>query len=566
MGRPNVNWNIGVAPKKKSTYISKIVKPGISFTSQVIEPDTKYIIKYDFDLDDDFTMPNNCILEFDGGSISGSYNITGKNTTISFKPGIVCFRDVHLQGSWIAKDIYSSCLDGDAILVFDNITNLSSDVLINNIYVSEDYVFEFTDTHRVALTLKSNTNLFINSKLSIKPNSYGSYVIIDTHESENILIQGTGTIQGDYNQHTGDTGEHGHGISIQCCRNIVVDGITVANCWGDGIYVGGSLGTVYNCTIKNCVIHACRRDGISGTNYKNLFIENCHIYDIAGTNPQACIRLEPNTVDGYIAETAIISNCILTSAGHNAFSLQGYEGYPVKDVQLISCQLDGSTSGIGSVENIQVKNSNILNGVLYYPSNTIIEGCNISVTSILCNNGTIIKNNNITYSGSGSTFRCLYFYDNIINWNPVVINSYLFYYPKIIKRNIINIAFGDENKPYSLISIGTSVDPNLLVNDNVINIETDLELSSFNMVVFASPSTPEARRQAALYVTDNYCDYKLSVIGLTDFYLPNSKLIHAGFTSERIPLYNGQMYLDQELGKPIWWNGTVWVDATGQSV
>jgi hypothetical protein len=28
----------------------------------------------------------------------------------------------------------------------------------------------------------------------------------------------------------------------------------------------------------------------------------------------------------------------------------------------------------------------------------------------------------------------------------------------------------------------------------------------------------------------------------------------------------GQYYFDTDLGKPIWWNGTIWVDATGTAV
>lgn len=85
MGRPNVNWNVGIALEKHSTYTSKTVKAGIPFASQVTEPNTKYIIKYDFDLDGNtIKMPEDCILEFDGGKL---YNglVVSTDTILSGK-------------------------------------------------------------------------------------------------------------------------------------------------------------------------------------------------------------------------------------------------------------------------------------------------------------------------------------------------------------------------------------------------------------------------------------------------------------------------------------------------
>lgn len=82
MGRPNVNWNVGVAAEKHSTYTSKTLKAGIPFASQVIEPNTKYIIKYDFSLGgEEVTIPEGCILEFDGGSINNGL-CYGNNTVL----------------------------------------------------------------------------------------------------------------------------------------------------------------------------------------------------------------------------------------------------------------------------------------------------------------------------------------------------------------------------------------------------------------------------------------------------------------------------------------------------
>ena len=50
------------------------------------QANTKYVIKYDYMLGSDITVPENCILEFDGGSIENStensYSLTGTATKV----------------------------------------------------------------------------------------------------------------------------------------------------------------------------------------------------------------------------------------------------------------------------------------------------------------------------------------------------------------------------------------------------------------------------------------------------------------------------------------------------
>ena len=53
--------------------------------SMINKNNTIYVIQYDFTLDEDITIPENCVLEFDGGSISAGSGenkdtITGNNT------------------------------------------------------------------------------------------------------------------------------------------------------------------------------------------------------------------------------------------------------------------------------------------------------------------------------------------------------------------------------------------------------------------------------------------------------------------------------------------------------
>lgn len=82
---------------KRINYLSSDV-----FNSE----NTIYVIKYDFTLNEDITIPSNCILQFDGGSISGEHTITGQNTGIEAGLVKIFGIDVAFAGDWNIKEIY----------------------------------------------------------------------------------------------------------------------------------------------------------------------------------------------------------------------------------------------------------------------------------------------------------------------------------------------------------------------------------------------------------------------------------------------------------------------------
>lgn len=77
---------------------------------QVVEEQTYgntiFVIKYDFTLTDNVIIPPNCILKFEGGSISGAYTITGNNTGISAGLVKIFNTDVTLAGTWNVTEVY----------------------------------------------------------------------------------------------------------------------------------------------------------------------------------------------------------------------------------------------------------------------------------------------------------------------------------------------------------------------------------------------------------------------------------------------------------------------------
>lgn len=94
MSYNNVNVNVSGPVQPTSTYKTKVLKGNHSFASQVTEPNMKYVIKHNFDLGgESVTIPANCVLEFDGGSLSNGTligNTEIRNIPDSFFDDIDC--------------------------------------------------------------------------------------------------------------------------------------------------------------------------------------------------------------------------------------------------------------------------------------------------------------------------------------------------------------------------------------------------------------------------------------------------------------------------------------------
>ena len=129
-------------------------------------------------------------------------------------------------------------------------------------------------------------------------------------KGENIAISGSGTIMGDKFTHTGKDGEWGMGVRFHEARDASVRGLTIKDCWGDCIYVGGNS---KNILIEKCALDNGRRQGISVTKADGVTIRQCKITNVSGTAPEYGIDLEPNkgdTVQKVIVENVDIKDCM----------------------------------------------------------------------------------------------------------------------------------------------------------------------------------------------------------------------------------------------------------------
>ena len=80
--------NPNVPVTYKTIILKKNLVNGVNTLTQEMMSTTniKYVIKYNYILSENITIPENCILEFDGGSIANStentYNLTGTTTKV----------------------------------------------------------------------------------------------------------------------------------------------------------------------------------------------------------------------------------------------------------------------------------------------------------------------------------------------------------------------------------------------------------------------------------------------------------------------------------------------------
>lgn len=79
---------------------------GVLTQAMINTANAAYVIMYDFTMSEDITVPANCVLDFDGGSISGGYTLTGDKTRIREGREKIFGTNVTLGGTWNIKEGY----------------------------------------------------------------------------------------------------------------------------------------------------------------------------------------------------------------------------------------------------------------------------------------------------------------------------------------------------------------------------------------------------------------------------------------------------------------------------
>ena len=148
------------------------------------------------------------------------------------------------------------------------------------------------------INLNSGNKLELDNDAVIKAitNDANSYSVLLVDDCEDVEICG-GTIEGDRETHTGETGEWGHCIRLWGTSNhIYIHDINLINAWGDGIDcdITGSAVT------SRVHVNNARRNGYSITKADSFTSNDDIIENTHGTSPQCGVDVEPNNASDIL--------------------------------------------------------------------------------------------------------------------------------------------------------------------------------------------------------------------------------------------------------------------------
>lgn len=292
-----------------NTHVSsdvKIENVGYTYLGQIKH--NRIIINHDVDLKGNVCkIPVGKTLVFEGRVIKNGILI-GNMTKIECKGE--AFDKVTIKGTWDVPEISTNLF---ATLDYENslrdVVALAHPKVKNRIVIEKgDYKVRAEKSSDVCVPICSNTDFILKGTIRLESNDFKHYYIIQA-KGENINIEGNGTIIGDKHTHTGTEGEWGMGVNLNKAVNATVTRLTIKDCWGDCIYVGGNS---RNVLIENCKLDHGRRQGISVTKANGVTIRNCMITNVGGTAPEYAIDIEPNSkdsVDNILVENVRVKEC-----------------------------------------------------------------------------------------------------------------------------------------------------------------------------------------------------------------------------------------------------------------
>lgn len=579
---------VGAVPYNAATPngMGRIVLKKNDNFKQVVEAQTNgntiFVIKYDFILTSDVTIPNNCILEFDGGSISGNYTFTFFNTLLCGVIKLYTRFNGTVLNKYFNVDDFSNT---------DDITNALQDIvnITNVVFSKKDYIttkqIDVPNNRYIRgvngtkiYNETSNTINIIGDNVTIEGISFESKST-ETFAQYIIYVRPTHT---DINIHHCNFEKATGGIFTE----YEVQNMRVSDCVFDNmayVQLGGSDGAG---GYGICISHKDEEDDYTWGGKDLIFTNNTFKEGVY----RHCFYIQS-------CENVIISNNIMY--GKNQ---QTYSGYDV------AINVRGS-------KNLTIQSNILNNGHALYnctdskyygqPSNIIIKDNSINNTqeAVYRDLGAIhaIGKN---YLIDGNVFNDTGKYDiriddakevtisnNIMNKSVANVGVMILSDSKDI--DIVNNSFNGHSVAVKVYG-GTM--NNISICHNRMNVENyDISFEHYSIVQhskmiidenigyreFQIVELTELNKLELLRITNNQFKMIPSLSNLTIdaiFIKGNSSKSHLaggrnfgssdirpGYISDGINEI-GFMYFNTTTGIPNFWNGTAWVDATGTQV
>ena len=171
-------------------------------------------------------------------------------------------------------------------------------------------------------------------------------------------------------------GEWRHTLSVSGSRNVVIEGLTLEESGGDGIYISSPTPekTSRDVVIRDCVCDRNHRQGISVISAENLLVENCVFKNTKGTAPEDGVDFEPNNPSDRFVN-CVFRNCVSENNAGNGFELalsQSRNTTTPCSIRFENCRTVGDCMGIKVRTRCRAEDGD-------YPTGTIdFVGCAVS--------------------------------------------------------------------------------------------------------------------------------------------------------------------------------------------
>lgn len=221
---------------------------------------TVFVIQYEYTLGGNITIPAGCTLQFDGGSISGQYTLTGNDTDIK-NNFVRCFgNDVILVGTWKVDMWYAEWFGAKADGITDN-TDIFNHIfemftngfvlkLLKGIYIANQ--IDISQCKNITILGYSDCVIRLDpvyvtkEKSSVIRCTQDVDFIIQTEKYSNAWYRSEGITIKDVGLDGADKATTG----IVCTFGTYLSCVTVSRCKGNGIETGYSA---YPTFIEKCI-------------------------------------------------------------------------------------------------------------------------------------------------------------------------------------------------------------------------------------------------------------------------------------------------------------------------
>lgn len=526
-----------------------ILRRDSSFASQVVLPNTIYEVRYNFDLGGgSVTIPSGCTLQFIGGKLTNG-TLVGNVTKVSSVSRDIF--NVSINGTWDVPIIYAEW---------------------------------FTDNLQSAINMSDNSVLFLEKRTyvasqkltcptSVTIEGCGAIIKRNFQDDQLLTAANVGKITLKNLELDGNNNNKAV-VYLSRVNNVIVSGCVIKN--AGSVSIVGNHDGLYclNCDlveIKRTRFSNCSRDGIYSVSTVNLVVEDCEIEDVRaygvandGSNMYA---------RKYIYSTKYIGNR-LKKCGSGGLHCESVsvdttrENSPTDDTRteylvenniIEDCGNSALGTSYGAITAGQYTNTLISNNIIrrwrpqregVYIANPAIGYAKLFNLSIINNQFDDIQGDIIYVDGSVGITTSFEFSNNLCNVSKTAVSCYMMSTADIT-NNIFNISEANG------VAIKLNLSNNILIKDNIFNSS----LSGCTSVLITQNSTVLVDKN--VYNTENriVSDTETYVINRSGLYnqiganRPTLSLIDAGF-----------QYFDTDLGKPIYWQGTKWVDSTGADI